>query len=147
MKNDPAWWQTKALTELNPQEWESLCDGCARCCLIKLQDEDTDELFLTDVACQYLDLNTCRCTEYTQRRTLVPSCVSLTPDNIEGELYYMPDTCAYKLLWQGQDLPDWHPLKGGDVQQAGMAIGHFAVLETEVAEDELEDHIIEQGEE
>lgn len=138
-----AWWQEKALTEMTPQEWESLCDGCARCCLIKLQDEETDELFLTDVVCRYLDQNNCHCKEYENRLTLVPNCVRLNPDNIASELYYMPDTCAYKLLWQGQDLPDWHPLKGGNVQQAGMSISHFAVSEDEVSEDELQDHIIE----
>lgn len=137
------WWQEKSLTEMNTQEWESLCDGCARCCLIKLQDDDTDEIYLTNVACQYLDLDQCRCQEYVNRRVLVPTCVRLTPDNIEAELYYMPDTCAYKLIWQGLDLPEWHPLKGGNTQQSGMSISSFAILENQVNEDDLEDHIIE----
>jgi uncharacterized cysteine cluster protein YcgN (CxxCxxCC family) len=137
------WWQKKSLQDMSTEEWESLCDGCARCCLIKLQDEETDELYTTNVACQYLDLEQCRCTEYENRRTLVPTCVSLTVENIETELYYMPDSCAYKLLWQGKDLPVWHPLQGGDTRQSGMSISAFAILETEVDEDELEDHIID----
>lgn len=145
MKNkQDNWWQHKPLHEFSQEQWESLCDGCARCCLIKLQDEDTDELYLTNVACRYLDLNTCHCTEYLHRQQLVPTCVTLTADNIASEIYYMPDTCAYKRLWQGQQLPPWHPLLGGDPEAEGITIGHLAILETEVSEDELEDHIIEQ---
>jgi uncharacterized cysteine cluster protein YcgN (CxxCxxCC family) len=139
-------WRTKPLGELTPVEWESLCDGCGRCCLIKLQDEDGDgdETDYTDVACRLLDLGLCRCTAYARRRELVPGCVVLTPDNLE-RLHWMPSTCAYRLVAEGRDLPWWHHLVSGDpedVHRAGISVRGRVVPETRVREEDLEDHIV-----
>ncbi|MDA0780726.1 MAG: YcgN family cysteine cluster protein [Rickettsiales bacterium] len=106
-------WKEKKLEEMSKDEWESLCDGCGLCCLIRLEDEDTGEIVQSNIACKYLDLDTCKCTDYKNRKKNVPDCWIITPENIH-EIYWMPDTCAYKLVYQGQDLYDWHPLKSGD---------------------------------
>ncbi len=141
-------WKAKPLTALNREEWESLCDGCARCCLEKLQDSDTDELFYTNIVCRYLDLESCRCTEYARRTELVPDCFRVTPDNID-ELHWMPSTCAYRILAEGGELPDWHPLVSGNaesIHDAGIAVRSFAVSELQLNDpndpEELEAHII-----
>lgn len=105
-------WREKTLQEMSAAEWESLCDGCAKCCLVKLQDEDTDEVFYTNVACRFLDLKTCRCKDYSRRTELAGACVELTPDRV-GEFGWLPSTCAYRLLAEGKDLPAWHPLVSG----------------------------------
>jgi uncharacterized cysteine cluster protein YcgN (CxxCxxCC family) len=105
-------------------QWEALCDGCAKCCLVKLQDEDTDEIVFTDIVCNLLDQENCRCTHYAERTRLVPDCVKLTKDNLD-KIDFMPPSCAYRLLHEGQDLPDWHPLVSGDpdsVVAAGMSV-------------------------
>jgi len=139
-------WEEKSLSEMSREEWESLCDGCARCCLIKLEDEDTHELFYTGVACRYLDRHSCRCTEYENRTTLVPDCLQVTRDNVD-ELYWMPQSCAYRLLAEGKKLPDWHPLISGDpnsVHEAGISVRGFAISEDEIASvDDLEAYIID----
>ncbi len=118
-------WESKALEELSREEWESLCDGCGRCCLHKLQDEDTDEVFYTNVACRLLDTATCRCTQYTERTTLVPECLVLSTDEPD-QFSWLPATCAYRLLWEGGGLPTWHPLwHGGDtaaMEQADIPV-------------------------
>ncbi len=140
--SDQPFWKTKKLPEMNMQEWESLCDGCARCCLFKLEDEDTNELFYTQVACKLLDHKTCQCTDYKNRSTLVPDCITMSPDNPEVFSWF-PPTCAYRLLSEGKDLPNWHPLVSGDpesVRKAGISIGGWAIPEDEV--DDVEDHII-----
>ncbi len=111
---DP-FWRTKPLMALNEQEWESLCDGCGRCCLLKLEEEDTGQYHFTDVACALFDAATCRCGDYKNRDTLVPDCVRLTPENA-GSFGWMPPSCAYRLLAEGKDLPAWHPLVSGDPQ-------------------------------
>ena len=119
--------------------------AAAKCCLLKLQDEDTEEILHTDVACHLLDLGTCRCTRYEERQILVPDCVKVRPDNI-AELAFMPTTCAYRLLAQGEDLPWWHPLVSGKrstVYQAGMSVRHRVISEDEVDEEDLPDHIVE----
>ncbi len=142
MSEELPFWKTKKLTEMNMQEWESLCDGCARCCLFKLEDEDTGELFYTEVACKLLDHKTCRCTDYKNRSMLVPDCITMSPEKPEVFSWF-PSTCAYRLLSEGKDLYPWHPLVSGDpdsVSKAGIAIGGWAVPEDEA--DDLEDHII-----
>lgn len=146
MSNAP-FWRRKSLAEMTREEWESLCDGCGRCCLIKLQDEDGDgAVDYTDVACRLLDLGTCRCTRYAERRRLVPGCVVLTPGDLLDRLPWMPSTCAYRLLHEGQDLPWWHPLVSGDpedVHRAGISVRGRVVPETRVEEEDLEGRIVE----
>lgn len=105
-------WKTKTLAEMNETEWESLCDGCGKCCLIGLEDEDTGEIYLTDVACQLFDSGACRCSDYANRQKRVHDCVKLTPQNV-AELNWLPKTCAYRLVAQGRDLFWWHPLVSG----------------------------------
>lgn len=126
------------------EEWESLCDGCARCCLHKLEDEETDEVHYTGVVCRYLDLEVCRCTEYARRTELVPDCVQLTP---VGALDYkwLPVTCAYRTVAEGRDLAWWHPLKSGrreTVIEAGIAVTGRCIQEQHVHPDDYEEQII-----
>ncbi len=126
-------WKRKPLVEMNREEWESLCDGCALCCLHKVQDEDTDEVFYTDIACRLLDMDTCRCTDYTNRAKEVAECLVLVADRPE-EFKWLPASCAYRRLANGGDLPEWHPLITGDpdsVHSAGISIINFAVSENE----------------
>lgn len=137
-------WETKSLAEMSQREWESLCDGCALCCLNKLEDADSGEVLYTCVSCRYLDTETCRCTDYAHRTTLVPECVALRPDNLR-ELSWMPATCAYRLLYEGRPLPSWHPLVSGDpetVHSAGISVRGRCVSEAFVHESELEDRIV-----
>ena len=137
-------WERKTLAEMTADEWEALCDGCGRCCLLKLEDTDTGAIAYTDVACRLLDLGACRCTSYGARAQLVPDCVVLTPDRI-GDLGWMPSTCAYRLLAEGKRLRWWHPLVSGDpetVHVAGISVRHRVLAETEVACDRLEERIV-----
>jgi uncharacterized protein len=139
-----SFWEEKSLAEMTLDEWESLCDGCARCCLHKLEDEDTGEVFYTDVVCRYLEQSSCRCQEYQQRNTLVPNCVWLKPEDVEA-FHWLPDTCAYRLVAEGQPLAPWHPLISGSrssVLEAGIAVTHRCISETRVAEEDFEDRII-----
>ncbi len=124
-------WKTKALVEMTSAEWESLCDGCGKCCLMKLEDEDTGEVTPTNIACRLLDRNSGRCSNYRQRRAHVPDCAQLTPAKIET-FSWLPTTCAYRLLAQGDPLPEWHPLVTGDpesVHEAGMSVRGWTVSE------------------
>ena len=117
-------WKTKKLSEMTDAEWESLCDGCGRCCLVKLEDEDTGEVAYTDVGCTLLEGDTCRCRDYEGRQARVPDCVRLTADTVRT-LSWLPPTCAYRLLAEGRDLPWWHPLLSGDpdtVHGAGISV-------------------------
>lgn len=144
-------WQTTKLEEMTPQQWESLCDGCARCCLIKLQDEDTEEICTTNVVCRYLELDNCHCTEYTERTVLVPECVSLTPDNLNDQFHYMPQSCSYRVLYETGNLPDWHPLLTGSHEamlDAGISVRMMAISENEIEDEEqLFAHIVDCDEE
>jgi hypothetical protein len=129
-------WKRKSLSEMSAAEWESLCDGCGLCCMLKVQDEDTGDLFYTDVACRLFDIDTCRCTDYANRAKKVADCLVLTPD--EKEAYeWLPDSCAYRRLANGQDLPGWHPLVTGrpeSVHEAGVSMQGKAISESEADE-------------
>ncbi|EIE51155.1 hypothetical protein AL036_01585 [Salipiger aestuarii] len=143
----PRFWERKPLSRMSDAEWEALCDGCGKCCLNKLEDEDTGDVALTRVACRLLDGETCRCSQYPIRHQFVPECIVLGPRNMEDNLYWMPETCAYKLLWQGKPLYKWHPLITGDpesVHRAGVSMQGRTVSEFEVDDDDWEDHIIEE---
>ena len=124
-------WQTKTLAQMSQAEWESLCDGCGRCCLVKLEDEETGDIALTDIACRLLDNQRCKCKQYDIRHEIVADCVRLTPQNI-SQLKWMPKSCAYRLLAEGKDLAWWHPLISGNketVHQAGISIQGKTVSE------------------
>ncbi len=126
-------------------EWESLCDGCGRCCLLKLEDLDTGDVVYTEVACRLLDLGTCRCRDYAGRSAEIPDCARLTPATVR-RLSWLPPTCAYRLVAEGHDLYWWHPLVSGDaetVHQAGISVRGRAVAEGEVRLAELEDYVVE----
>ncbi|MBU2962042.1 YcgN family cysteine cluster protein [Citreicella sp. C3M06] len=143
----PRFWENKPLTKMSDKEWEALCDGCGKCCLNKLEDEDTGAVALTCVACRLLDDETCRCSQYPIRHQFVPECIVLKPTNMEDNLYWMPETCAYKLLWEGKPLFKWHPLISGDpdsVHRAGVSMQGRTVSEFEIDDDDWEDYIIEE---
>ncbi|WP_420003538.1 YcgN family cysteine cluster protein [Arenibacterium sp. LLYu02] len=140
-------WEKKPLQKLSPREWEALCDGCGKCCLNKLEDEDTGEVALTRVACRLLDDNSCQCAHYETRHAFIPECIVLKPENLDTHAYWMPQTCAYRLLWEGKSLPEWHPLLTDDpesVHQAGVSVRGITVSEFDVPIDDWEDYIIEE---
>ena len=143
---EAAFWTQVALQDMTPQQWESLCDGCGKCCLHKLEDEETDELFFTSVACRHLNLETCRCSVYDERLKHVPDCVTLRPDNLD-ELVYLPSTCAYRLIYEGQELPAWHPLLSGDqnsVHAAHVSVRGKVISEEQINEEDLDLYIIDK---
>jgi len=124
-------WQTVKLTDMTAAQWEAVCDRCAKCCLVKLQDEDSREIVFTDIVCNLLDQQTCRCAHYAERTKLVPDCVKLTKDNLD-KIDFMPPSCAYRLLHEGKDLPQWHPLVSGhadSVVEAGMSVKGRVIAE------------------
>jgi uncharacterized cysteine cluster protein YcgN (CxxCxxCC family) len=137
-------WKTKTLEAMSSQEWESLCDGCAKCCLHKLEDHDTSEIHYTRVVCKYLREEDCRCTHYLDRNDLVPQCVWLNPEDATG-FDWLPTSCAYRVIAEGRDLSWWHPLVSGDpetVHQAGVSIKSKVISESHVHPDGLEEHIV-----
>ncbi|MFV0514245.1 MAG: YcgN family cysteine cluster protein [Jhaorihella sp.] len=143
----PRFWERKPLARLTRQEWEALCDGCGKCCLNKLEFEDTGEVALTRVACRLLDDESCRCTHYENRHRYVPDCIVLTPANLAEHLNWIPATCAYRLVHEGRPLYDWHPLVSGSpetVHRAGVSVRGLTVSEFDTPEDDWEDHIIEE---
>jgi uncharacterized protein len=143
-REDVPFWR-KPLEALSGPEWESLCDGCGRCCLVKLEDEDTGETYYTDVPCRLLDATTCRCSDYPGRQTQVPDCVRLTPAAVRA-ITWLPPTCAYRLVREGRDLPWWHPLVSGrpeTVVEAGVSVrGKLGPHETDVLPENLPGHIV-----
>jgi uncharacterized cysteine cluster protein YcgN (CxxCxxCC family) len=135
---------SKSLSEMSSVEWEAICDGCAKCCLHKLEDEDTGEVFHTNVACQLLDENSCQCSDYDNRFSKVPDCFKLTPENL-GDQGWLPSSCAYRLLKEGKSLPSWHPLVCGDTQTIhamGMSVRGKVLAEQAVQADDMEEYII-----
>jgi len=148
-------WETKSLSEMNQNEWEAICDGCAKCCLHKfidedaesseLQAEDNPELHYTNIVCHLLNTKTCSCSQYEQRSTLVPDCVTLTKHNLK-DIYFMPPSCSYRRLAEGKGLPDWHPLlnrsKKSAMHKAGMSVRGKTVYDRDVDLDNFEDYIV-----
>jgi len=143
--NDVPFWRRKSLAEMTEGEWESLCDGCGRCCLVKLEDEDDGTIYFTDVGCRLLDGTACRCKDYANRTAKVDDCVRLTPQNV-GTLNWLPPSCGYRLLSEGRDLYWWHPLVSGDpdsVHTAGISVrGRVFGDEDAVPEAAIEQHVV-----
>jgi uncharacterized protein len=143
MAEQVPFWKTKTLEQMTPDEWESLCDGCGRCCLHKLRDTETEALSYTNVACHLLDLKQCRCRDYTHRTRRVPDCVNLTPATVR-EVDWLPPSCAYRRIAEGKGLAWWHPLVSGDprtVHQAGVSVRGRALNERQAGR--LEHHIVD----
>lgn len=143
MSSQLPFWKTKTLAEMAPGEWESLCDGCGKCCLHKLEDADTGEVSYTNVACRLLDLGTCRCGNYAERKRLVPDCLILTAEAVD-EMDWLPETCAYRLVAAGKDLAWWHPLVSGDpesVHDAGISVRGRVISERRAGE--LTQHLVD----
>ncbi len=138
------WWNTKSLVQLSPVQWEALCDGCAKCCLHKLEDEDTGEVFYTKVRCRHLDEEQCQCSDYSRRSILVPNCIALSAKEVPS-YDWLPSTCAYRLRANDEPLPDWHPLVSGNresVHIAGVSIRGRSVSDEFVHAEGFEEHII-----
>jgi hypothetical protein len=142
-KADEPFWKTKPMSEMTPQEWESLCDGCGKCCVHKLEDWDTGEVSYTNVACRLLDLGSCRCGDYPNRKRFVPDCLILSVEAL-AEMDWLPETCAYRLVADGKDLAWWHPLVSGDpetVHQAGISVRGRVISERRAGD--LTDHVVD----
>ncbi len=138
-------WRSIPLADMSDEQWESLCDGCGRCCLNKLEDEDKGEIYLTKVACRLLDLKSCRCTDYENRHNEVPDCLKIDLAAVQS-LSWLPDSCAYRRLAEGRDLAWWHPLVSGDpdtVHAAGISVRGFAVSERRIPAQRFEDYIVD----
>jgi len=139
-------WQQKTLFEMSREEWESVCDGCAKCCLTQLEDEDTQQLVFTDVACDLLNDNTCLCTDYDNRSQRVPSCVTMDAGNLQQAAEFAPPTCAYRLLLLGEPLPQWHHLMSGDretIHTKQRSVRGRVVFQKDVDDADFEDHIVD----
>lgn len=149
MSREAPFWETKKLTEMSQSEWESLCDGCGKCCLVKLEDEDTGEVCYTDLACHQLDLETCKCKNYAKRLLLVPECLKLDVEMIP-QFSWLPKSCAYRRLSEGRSLASWHPLISGDpetVHDSGASVAGCVTNEEEVPLEEWYDHVVNWPEE
>lgn len=141
----PKFWETLTLGELTRPEWEALCDGCGLCCLLKLEDADTGEVEYTNVACKLLDRETCQCSNYAIRKQIVPDCIVVDEAALERISYWLPQTCAYRLMAEGRALYDWHYLISGDrdsVHRAGVSLSGQMVSEVGISDEDLEDHIV-----
>ncbi len=144
MKNE--FWKTKSLFDMTRTEWESVCDGCAKCCLQQLQDEQTEQLVFTDVVCDLLDEGSCKCTDYLNRSTRVPSCMTMTKENVEECAEFAPPSCAYRLLLVGEDLPEWHHLNTGHKQSIhtrGKSVRGRVRQQNSVDMDKIEDFVVD----
>ncbi|MBK2124820.1 YcgN family cysteine cluster protein [Fangia hongkongensis] len=144
MKKNRPFWQTTPLEKMSHAEWESLCDGCGLCCLHKLQDEDSDEIYYTQVACRLLDCHSCQCTNYPHRKLLVPECLKLDYKELKKAYHWLPESCAYRRLYLKEGLPSWHPLVSGDkntVHTAKISVRTFAISEKDIDGD-LEDYLL-----
>lgn len=145
MNATPPFWKTKRLEEMTEAEWEALCDGCAKCCAFKLEDEDTGEILFTCIACRLLDLQTCRCLHYARRHELVPECAPLSTDHPE-RFAWLPETCAYRRIHEGRPLPEWHPLLTGDPESphaAGASARKKLIPEALADLDHVEKYVVE----
>ena len=151
------YWETKSLEEMTQSEWESLCDGCAKCCLHKFIDDDAkdeaettdyinanEQIHYTNIVCSLLNTKSCECTQYTKRTHLVPECVQLTKANLK-DIFFMPTSCSYRRLYEGRGLPSWHPLlnkgKKHAMHKQGMSVRNKTVFETDVDLDAFENYI------
>lgn len=142
---DAFFWQHTTLDKMTPKQWESLCDGCGKCCVLKLEDVDTSEVYYTNVSCKLLDCKTARCRDYQNRNAHVPDCIQLSLENLP-QLLWMPDTCAYRLLYEGKELPVWHPLISGDpasTSAANQSVAGKVFSETGISKDDLLNHLTE----
>ncbi len=140
-------WANVPMDKMTQKEWEALCDGCGKCCLNKLEDEETGEVVLTRVACRLLDDSTCMCSQYPIRHQFVPECIVMSPKTIAENMYWLPQTCAYRLVTEGRDLFHWHPLISGNpnsVHDSGVSMRGLTVPEFEVDDEDWENHIIEE---
>lgn len=137
-------WEEKPLAEMNCEEWEALCDGCGKCCLHKLEDESDGELYYTDIACELLDIETCRCSDYPNRLKKVPDCLTLTANTL-SDVHFLPDTCAYRLLSENKPLESWHPLVSGDtysVHHADVSVSGKVISEEYIHPDDFETRVV-----
>lgn len=144
MATTEPFWQTKTLTEMSEEEWESLCDGCAQCCQLKFKVADNSKYVMPPVVCKLLDTDTCRCRSYENRHHLIPDCAEISPSNVDS-LYWLPDTCAYRLIAKGQSLYDWHPLIAGNSQKMrdlGISVANRAISERDIHPDDLAAQVI-----
>jgi len=144
-KKSSNFWETLSLGQMTKEQWEALCDGCGRCCLHKFEDQDTEKIFFTDVACRYLDDDTCKCPHYESRQEYVPDCLSIHP-NWGNKFNWLPSTCAYRLLHQEESLFDWHPLISGDtnsVHMAGISVRGRTFSDADISDNETYLHVIE----
>lgn len=144
MTSKQDFWRHKPLTKMTRSEWESLCDGCGRCCLNKFENEETGKIYYTDVACKLLDLQSCRCSNYKQRTKIVKDCLVITPQNLP-KMNCLPATCAYRLLYEGRDLYPWHPLISGNprsVHDAGISVRGRVVSEVGMTDEDMEERLI-----
>lgn len=138
------YWETKTLAEMSTSEWEQLCDGCAQCCLLKLEDDDTGDIAVTRLSCHLLNIGSCQCSNYAERRAFVPDCVKLSLADVH-ELRWLPQTCAYRLIAEGKPLAWWHPLVSGDpetVHEAGISVRNYAISENAVPSDKVWKYIV-----
>lgn len=143
--DDIPFWQNTTLEEMTDAQWESLCDGCGRCCLHKLIDEDSEEIYFTNVACRQLNIHSCQCRHYMRRFEVEPDCIKLTRKNLP-HFHWLPATCAYRLLAEGKTLPGWHPLRTGSkaaMHQQYISVRHIAVEESSVSD--WQQHILPSG--
>ncbi|MEW6445463.1 MAG: YcgN family cysteine cluster protein [Pseudomonadota bacterium] len=141
---NPPWWRVTPLSELSADQWERLCDGCGICCLHKLEDEEDGTIYTTDLACELLDCATARCSDYDHRTQRVPECIVLRAEDVE-RFRWLPPSCAYRLVAEGRDLPEWHPLRSGDPDSAlrsGHTVAGRCTPAREVPPEEIENHLM-----